>query len=200
METEISMATTASHTPDPTDESTLENAVTRREGRAQTQAMDVALLRQGGIYEVCSASGSVYTVDLLDQTCTCPDDPPSGGCKHYRRVRTDVRAGLVPRPDGKLLDQPPTKSEDEITTETDTADGDQCSLSDEEIHAIRSAEAALIKQQLLTELLARELERTQLDQEIHDLEFLIDVLHEVRAKQGYADVDLSELESAETEA
>lgn len=139
----------------------LENAAVRREGRAQTQEMDVALLRQGGIYEVRSASGSVYDVDVLQRTCTCPDNPPSSGCKHYRRVRTDIRAGLVPRPDGKLPDA--TKP----------------TLIDEEIDAIRSAEAILLKQRLLDALLTRELERAQLDQEIHDLEFLVEVLLEI---------------------
>jgi hypothetical protein len=54
-----------------------ENAAIRREGRAQTQEMDVALLRQGGIYEVKSASGSVYEVDVLQRAYTCPDNPPS---------------------------------------------------------------------------------------------------------------------------
>ena len=80
METDIPMATAASDS-NPVEESTpsIENAAIRREGRAQTQEMDVALLQQGGVYEVRSASGSVYEVDALQRTCTCPDDPPEGG-------------------------------------------------------------------------------------------------------------------------
>jgi len=167
------MATAASDS-NPTEEPTpsLENAATRREGRAQTQEMDVALLRRGGIYEVKSASGGVYEVDVLQRTCTCLDEPPEGGCKHYRRVRTDIQAGLVPRPDGKLPD----------TT--------QSSLTDEEIHALRSVEATIVKQHLLDAILTRELERAQLDQEIHDLEFLVEVLLEVGVSDGY-DLDES---------
>jgi hypothetical protein len=175
VETEIPMATAASD-PNPAEESTpsIENAATQREGRAQTQEMDVALLRQGGIYEIRSASGGIYEVDILQKTCTCPDEPPEGGCKHYRRVRTDIQAGLVPRPDGKLPD----------TT--------QPTLTDEEIHAIRSSEATIVKQYLLDALLARELVRAQLDQEIHDLEFLVDVLLEVGVSEGY-DLDWSRM-------
>jgi hypothetical protein len=167
VETEIPMATASD--PNPAEESTpsLENDAIRREGRAQTQEMDVALLRRGGIYEVKSASGGVYEVDVLQRTCTCLDEPPEGGCKHYRRVRTDIQAGLVPRPDGKL---------------PDTA---QPTLTDKEIHAIRSAEATIVKQHLLDALLTRELERTQLDQEIHDLEFLVKILLEVGVSEGY---------------
>mgnify|MGYP006873387897 FL=1 len=162
METDIPMATAASDSnPAEVLKQSLENAAIRREGRAQTQEMDVALLQQGGVYEVRSASGSVYEVDALQRTCTCPDDPPEGGCKHYRRVRTDIRAGFVPRPDGKL------------------PDATQPTLVDEEIDAIRSAEAILLKQRLLDALLTRELERAQLDQEIHDLEFLVEVLLEI---------------------
>lgn len=167
------MATAASDS-NPAEDSTpsIENAVIRREGRAQTQKMDVALLRQGGIYEVRSASGGIYEVDVLQRTCTCFDEPPEGGgCKHYRRVRTDIQAGLVPRPDGKLPDTTPS------------------ALTDEEIHAIRSAEATIVKQYLLDALLAREVERAQLDQEIHDLEFLVEVLLEVGVSEGY---DLNE--------
>jgi hypothetical protein len=67
----------------------------------------------------------------------------------------------VPRPDGKL------------------PDATQPTLVDEEIDAIRSAEAILLKQRLLDALLTRELERAQLDQEIHDLEFLVEVLLEI---------------------
>jgi hypothetical protein len=169
------MATAASDS-NPTEEPTpcLENDVIRREGRAQTQEMDVSLLRQGGIYEVRSASGGIYEVDVLQRTCTCLDVPPKGGCKHYRRVRTDIRAGLVPRPDGKL------------------PDATQPVLTDEEIHAIRSAEATIVKQYLLDALLARELERAQLEQEIHDLEFLVELLLEVDISEGY-DLDESRI-------
>lgn len=169
------------------------DAGTRREQRAQSQEMDVALLRQGGIYEVTSSSGNVYIIDLLSKSCSCPDDPPSGGCKHYRRVRTDLQAGLVPRPDGKL----PTLRSD-ANERTDTG-GDRepdstttPNFSDADIHAIRSAEAALVKQQLLTELLARDVKRAHLDREIHDLEFLVEILGDIATENGYVEGILKE--------
>ncbi|ELY68273.1 hypothetical protein C488_21137 [Natrinema pellirubrum DSM 15624] len=67
--------------------------------------MDVSLLRKGGVYEVQSASGNTYEVDVASKTCTCPDftkHQPSGGCKHLRRVDIEIRSGHVPRPDGRL--------------------------------------------------------------------------------------------------
>jgi hypothetical protein len=67
--------------------------------------MDVALLHRGGCYEVDSASGNTYEVDLLDETCTCPDyqnpDTPRP-CKHVQRVQLELDAGRIPRPDGRL--------------------------------------------------------------------------------------------------
>jgi hypothetical protein len=66
--------------------------------------MDVALVRVG-VYAVHAASGSQYEVDVIEKSCTCPDwqeaEPP-GGCKHMRRVNLEIRAGRVPRPDGRL--------------------------------------------------------------------------------------------------
>ena len=76
-----------------------------RTERARTEEMDVSLLRKGGMYEVKSASGNTYEVDVASKTCTCPDftkRQPSGGCKHLRRVDIEIRSGHVPRPDGRL--------------------------------------------------------------------------------------------------
>jgi hypothetical protein len=67
--------------------------------------MDVSLLRKGGVYEVQSASGNTYEVDVASKTCTCPDftkRQPSGGCKHLRRADIEIHSGTVPRPDGRL--------------------------------------------------------------------------------------------------
>lgn len=67
--------------------------------------MDVGLLRQGGIYEVEGASGQSYRVDVIEQSCTCPDAQtrdPDGGCKHLRCVDLELEQGTIPRPDGKL--------------------------------------------------------------------------------------------------
>jgi len=45
-----------------------------RAKRAQEDDMDIELVHRGGCYEVDSASGNTYDVDLLDETGTCPDD------------------------------------------------------------------------------------------------------------------------------
>lgn len=76
-----------------------------RTERARTEEMDVSLLRKGGVYEVQSASGNTYEVDVASKTCTCPDftkRQPSGGCKHLRRTDIEIHSGNVPRPDGRL--------------------------------------------------------------------------------------------------
>jgi hypothetical protein len=54
---------------------------------------------RGGIYEVESQSGNVYSVDLPGGRCTCPDHNFRGvRCKHLRRVAMEVNEGLVPPP------------------------------------------------------------------------------------------------------
>ncbi len=73
-----------------------------RTRRAKREEMDVSFLAKPGRYEVHSASDSVYEVDVLAKTCSCPDTVER--CKHFRRVDIEIRAGLVPRPDGKLPD------------------------------------------------------------------------------------------------
>jgi hypothetical protein len=76
-----------------------------RAKRAREDDMDVALVHRGGCYEVDSASGNTYDVDLLDETCTCPDhlnpETPTP-CKHVQRVQLELDAGRIPRPDGRL--------------------------------------------------------------------------------------------------
>ena len=76
-----------------------------RTKRAVAEAMDVSLPSKGGRYEVQSASGNRYEVDVIDESCTCPDwqqRSPEGGCKHLRRVDHEIKQGRVPRPDGRL--------------------------------------------------------------------------------------------------
>ena len=76
-----------------------------RTKRAVAEAMDVSLLSKGGRYEVQSASGNRYEVDVIDESCTCPDwqqRSPEGGCKHLRRDDHEIKRGRVPRPDGRL--------------------------------------------------------------------------------------------------
>jgi hypothetical protein len=95
--------TDSSTTPNSEDEHQTQNDV--RAKRAQEDDMDVALVHRGGCYEVDSASGNTYEVDLLDETCTCPDhqspETPTP-CKHIQRVQLELDAGRIPRPDGRL--------------------------------------------------------------------------------------------------
>ena len=76
-----------------------------RAKRAQEDDMDVVLVHWGGCYEVDSASGNTYDVDLLNETCSCPDhqnpETPTP-CKHVQRVQLELDAGQIPRPDGRL--------------------------------------------------------------------------------------------------
>ncbi len=63
---------------------------------------------KGGRYEVEAASGNRYEVDIIGQSCTCPDwqqRAPDKGCKHMRRVDHEIKQGQVPRPDGQLPPQ-----------------------------------------------------------------------------------------------
>lgn len=95
--------TDSSTTPNSEDEHQAQDA--SRAKRAREDDMDVALLHRGGCYEVDAASGSTYEVDLLDETCTCPDhqNPKTPTpCKHVQRVQLELDAGRIPRPDGRL--------------------------------------------------------------------------------------------------
>ena len=65
-----------------------------RTKRAANESMDVLLLSKGGRYEVQSASGNWYEVDVTDESCTCPDwqqRSSEGGCKHLRRVDHETK-------------------------------------------------------------------------------------------------------------
>ncbi|MGZ0748412.1 hypothetical protein [Haloparvum sp. AD34] len=76
-----------------------------RTRRAVTEEMSISLLEKGGRYEVRSGSGNRYEVDVVSESCSCPDwqqRAPDGGCKHLRRVDLEIKRGSVPRPDGRL--------------------------------------------------------------------------------------------------
>jgi hypothetical protein len=51
----------------------LRDDVQPRTRRAVDEAMDVSLLSNGGDYEVQSASGNRYELDIVDESCTCCD-------------------------------------------------------------------------------------------------------------------------------
>lgn len=90
-----------SFTPQPNSIDDLEP----RTRRAYTESMQVTLERAGGRYTVYAESGNTYTVDVVDDTCTCADhreNAPENGCKHRRRVEMEIRAKRVPTPDGRI--------------------------------------------------------------------------------------------------
>lgn len=96
-----------------------DDTIAPRTRRAREEAMEVSLRRKGGIYEVRSASGSVYEVDIADGSCTCLDwqrREPAGGCKHLRRVDMAIKAGTVPRPDGRVPERAITADGDRDST------------------------------------------------------------------------------------
>ena len=118
-----------------------------RERRAHEEEMDVSLLRKGGIYEVYSESGNIYRVDVAGGTCTCLDwqqREPDGGCKHLRRVDAEIKAGDVPRPDGRVPDRLVTADggSDALEACTDRIAGRVRSL-DAEIGVLRAEQEVL---------------------------------------------------------
>lgn len=75
-----------------------------RTRRAVTENMEVRFGDRGCVYAVDSESGSTYEVDVLANTCTCPDHRKRDTvCKHLRRVDLDIRGGNVPRPNGTFM-------------------------------------------------------------------------------------------------
>lgn len=69
-----------------------------RSVRARTEPMAVTPFG-GGVYEVDSASGHSYLVDLESGRCTCPDHVMrQARCKHVRRVAIEINEGRVPPP------------------------------------------------------------------------------------------------------
>jgi hypothetical protein len=67
-------------------------------------------------YTVFSGSGSSYTVDLSDGTCTCPDGQRGSWCKHAYRAA--FVTGEVPDIDGVRVESDTIDDGDE-TTESD---------------------------------------------------------------------------------
>lgn len=75
-----------------------------RAGRARWEPMAVVPVGAGR-YDVVTAESRVYTVDLPDGSCTCPDHQHRDArCKHVRRVAMEVTAGRVPAPGERAVD------------------------------------------------------------------------------------------------
>ncbi len=91
------------------ESSSQSNDLEPRTRRAIIEEMAISLLEKGGRYEVRSGSGTRYEVDVIGESCSCPDwqqRSPEGGCKHLRRVDHEIKRGRVPRPDGCLPTTP----------------------------------------------------------------------------------------------
>lgn len=75
-----------------------------RTRRALTEDMTVLFGDPGPVYAVNSGSGATYRVDVGAETCSCPDHRKRAVfCKHLRRVDLEIRAGLIPGPDGTFI-------------------------------------------------------------------------------------------------
>lgn len=69
-----------------------------RSVRARVEPMAVLALGDG-LYEVESASGATYLIDLAAGRCTCPDHVfRDARCKHVRRVAIEITEGRSPPP------------------------------------------------------------------------------------------------------
>lgn len=71
-----------------------------RTQRALEEPMSVSLHASDGTYRVEKQNGSTYLVDVLEDSCTCPDR--HGRCKHRRRVERELELGWLPTPGGRL--------------------------------------------------------------------------------------------------
>ena len=72
-------------------------SVDKRTIKAARESMTAVALG-GGEFKVYSGSSSVYEVDLVNETCTCPAAKyQQGTCKHVRRI--ELEAGLREIPD-----------------------------------------------------------------------------------------------------
>lgn len=75
-----------------------------RSRRARAEPMSVLALGDG-LYEVESASGATYLIDLEAARCTCPDHVfRDARCKHVRRVAIEITEERTPPP-GKVAEE-----------------------------------------------------------------------------------------------
>lgn len=144
-----------------------------RARRAREEDMKVALLRKGGVYEIDSASGNTYKVDILSKTCSCPDHQNAETpfpCKHFQRVQLELDAGRIPRPDGRLPKSPGTK------------------------HSLEGSSGECLMSALRMRIREREERIATLEAEIQALQFVCDVAEEVGSG---AEFDLKQILAGE---
>ena len=95
-------------------------AVAKRVNRALGNIFHVEAAGEDGEYTVFSGSGSSYTVNLPEGTCTCPDGQRGAWCKHAHRAA--FVTGEVPDIDGVRVEPDINESDDGDTNESDDGD------------------------------------------------------------------------------
>ena len=161
-----------------------------RTRRAREETMEVSMVRRGGIYEVQSASGNNYEVDIGMGTCSCLDwqtHEPDVGCKHVQRVDMEIKGGRVPRPDGRLperISNMNTESGRSAPTSAVATDGGALANTDDCFAACMSRIDERVRD--------LELEIDQRRAELKDLECALSVIEEyLPADHGNEDVEVS---------
>ena len=158
--------------------------------RAREEAMEVSLVRRGGIYEVHSASGNLYEVDIGMGTCSCLDwqnHEPDGGCKHVRRVDMEIKNGRVPRPDGRL----PEKTVSGTDTEGGPASPTSAVATDGGALANTDDRFATCMSRIDNRVRDLELEIDQRRAELKDLDCALSVIEEFLPDDcGNADINV----------
>jgi hypothetical protein len=92
-----------------------------RTRRAIDEEMDIVFVGIGA-YVVHSESGHRYRIDIFEESCTCPDWQKSSTparCKHIRRVKMEINARTVPRPDGRIVEVRSVRPDERSTDPTE---------------------------------------------------------------------------------
>lgn len=91
------------------------SAVAKRVNRALDGFYHVETTSNPGEYTVFSESGSTYTVNVSDGSCTCPDGERANWCKHAHRVA--FVTGEIPDIDGVHVEPDETDADESETGE-----------------------------------------------------------------------------------
>ncbi|GAA0460026.1 hypothetical protein GCM10008985_15530 [Halococcus dombrowskii] len=113
--TDTTDADAPTHNRDP-------SAVAKRVNRALGGFYHVETTTNPGEYTVFSESGSTYTVNVSDGTCTCPDGQRGAWCKHAHRAA--FVTGEIPDIDGVHVEADGADGSDD-SDENDGDDGDK---------------------------------------------------------------------------
>jgi hypothetical protein len=139
-------------TNDTSDEPTINHhrdseAVAKRVNRALDSFFHVESAGDNAEYTVFSGSGSSYTVDLSDGSCTCPDGQRGPWCKHAHRAA--FVTGEVPDIDGVHVAISESDDTDDDLDEDSEDDGETLAERVERFdHANPGASAIMVISQL----------------------------------------------------